>query len=55
MQGVLTPGVELEMFGSPGGLQVPNFGSVSFILTLGQNGVATLSPTRRKVNVLIDT
>jgi hypothetical protein len=28
-------------FGSPEGLQVPNFGNVSFILTLGQSEVAT--------------
>ncbi len=27
----------------PGRLQVPNFGSVSFILALGQSGVATVS------------
>jgi hypothetical protein len=41
MQGVLTPAIKLLVFRSPGGLQVPNFGSVSFILTLGQSGVAT--------------
>ncbi len=41
MQGVLGLVVELKTFGSPGGLQIPNFGSVSFILTLGQSGVAT--------------
>ncbi len=34
MQGVLTPELELWIFGSPGGLQVPTFGNVSFILTL---------------------
>ncbi len=43
MRGVLTPAVELEKFGSLGGLQVPNFGSVSFIFTLGQSGVVTLT------------
>jgi hypothetical protein len=41
MQGVLTPVIKFWVFGSPRGLQVPNFGSVSFILTLGQSGVAT--------------
>jgi hypothetical protein len=41
IRGVLASVVELYTFGSPGGLQVPNFGSVSFILTLGQKGVAT--------------
>jgi hypothetical protein len=34
MQGVLTPAIKLWVFGSPGGLQVPTFGTVSFILTL---------------------
>jgi hypothetical protein len=34
MRGVLTPAIELWVFGSPRGLQVPTFGSVSFILTL---------------------
>jgi len=34
MQGVLTLAIKLRVFGSPGGLQVPTFGSVSFILTL---------------------
>jgi hypothetical protein len=33
-QGFLTPAIELWSFGSPGGLQVPTFGSASFILTL---------------------
>ncbi len=42
MQGVLTPAIKLLVFESPGGLQVPNFGSVSFILTLGQSGVVTV-------------
>jgi hypothetical protein len=32
--GVLTPAIELWSFGSPGGLQVPTFGSASFIFTL---------------------
>jgi len=41
IQGVLASAVELYTFGSPRGLQIPNFGSVSFILTLGQSGVAT--------------
>jgi hypothetical protein len=43
MRGVLTPAIKLWIFGSLGGLQVPNFGSVSFILTLGQSGVATMA------------
>jgi hypothetical protein len=30
----LTPAIELWVFGSPGGFQLPTFGSVSFILTL---------------------
>jgi hypothetical protein len=34
MRGVLTPAIELCVFESPGGLQLPTFGSVSFILTL---------------------
>jgi hypothetical protein len=34
LQGVLTPTIKLWIFGSQGGLQVPTFGSVSFILTL---------------------
>jgi len=34
MKGFLTPAIKLLVFGSPGGLQVPTFGSVSFILTL---------------------
>jgi hypothetical protein len=34
MQGVLSPEIELYIFGSPRGLQVPTFGSVNFILTL---------------------
>jgi hypothetical protein len=34
MQGVLTPAIKLCVFGNPGRLQVPTFGSVSFILTL---------------------
>jgi hypothetical protein len=34
VQGVLTPAIKLLVFGSPGGLQLPTFGSVSFILTL---------------------
>jgi hypothetical protein len=34
MRCVLTPAIKLLIFGSPGGLQVPTFGSVSFILTL---------------------
>jgi hypothetical protein len=34
MQGVLTPEIKLKVFGSPRGLQVPTFGSVSFMLTL---------------------
>jgi hypothetical protein len=38
---VLPSTIELWSCGSPRGLQVPNFGSVSFILTLGQSGVAT--------------
>jgi len=33
-QGVLTSAVELLSCGSPGGLLIPTFGSVSFILTL---------------------
>jgi hypothetical protein len=33
--------IELKIFGSPRGLPIPNLGSVSFILTLGQSGVAT--------------
>jgi hypothetical protein len=41
MRGVLGLSVELQTFGSPGGLQVPNFESVGFIPTLGQSGVAT--------------
>jgi hypothetical protein len=41
-RGVLPFAVELKKFGSPGGLQIPNLGSVSFILPLGQNGVATI-------------
>jgi hypothetical protein len=37
-------------------LSNPHFFQVlGFTPTLGQSGVATLSPTRRKVNVLIDT
>jgi len=34
MQGVLTLAIELSIFESPGGFQVPTFGSVSFILAL---------------------
>ncbi len=34
MRGDLSPEVELWVFGSPGGLQVPTFGSVGFTLTL---------------------
>jgi hypothetical protein len=34
MQGDLTPEIELWVFGSPGGLQLPTFGSVGFTLTL---------------------
>ncbi len=34
MRGVLTPVIELWIFGSPQAFQVPTFGSVSFILTL---------------------
>jgi hypothetical protein len=34
MRGVLTLAIKLWIFGSPGGLQVPIFGNVSFILTL---------------------
>jgi hypothetical protein len=34
MQGVLTPAIKLWVSESPRGLQVPTFGSVSFILTL---------------------
>jgi hypothetical protein len=37
MQGVLTPEIKLWVFRSPGGLQVPTFGSVSFILTLASD------------------
>jgi hypothetical protein len=33
-RGVSTPTIELWSFESPGGLQVPTFGSASFILTL---------------------
>jgi hypothetical protein len=33
MKGVLTPELKLSGFGSPEGLQVPTFRSVSFILT----------------------
>ncbi len=33
MRGVLTPAIKLWVFGSLEGLQVPTFGSVSFILT----------------------
>ncbi len=40
MWGVLTPAIDLWSFGSPGGLPSPNFGSVSFILTLSQSRVA---------------
>jgi hypothetical protein len=39
MQGVLTPVIELWSFGNPRGLPSPNFGSVSFILTLPQVGL----------------
>jgi len=41
MQGVLTPAIELWNFGRPKGLPSPNFGSVSFILTLLQSRVVT--------------
>jgi hypothetical protein len=34
MRGVLTLVIKFRVFGSPGGLQVPTFGSVNFILTL---------------------
>ncbi len=34
MRGVLTPVIELWVFGSSKGLQLPTFGSVSFIFTL---------------------
>jgi hypothetical protein len=34
MRGDLTPQIELWVFGSPGGLQLPTFGSVGFTLTL---------------------
>ncbi len=53
MQCVLTPTIKLWVFVSPGGLQAPNFGSVSFILTLGQSGVATLLESERHLHVII--
>jgi hypothetical protein len=34
MRGVLGLSVELQTFGSPGGVQIPNFGSGSFIVPL---------------------
>jgi hypothetical protein len=34
MRDVLTLEIELGFFGSPGGLQLPTFGGVNFILTL---------------------
>ncbi len=34
MRGDLTPAIELWILGSPGGLQLPTFGSVGFTLTL---------------------
>jgi hypothetical protein len=40
-QGVLTPAIEFGIFGSPGGLPNPHFGSVS-VLALLQSGVVTL-------------
>jgi hypothetical protein len=49
MQGFFTPTIKLWIFGSPEGLQVPTFGSVTFILTLtskwGCNNIWILSPT----------
>jgi hypothetical protein len=42
MRGVLGLAIELQTFGSPGGLKIPNFGSVGFHPTLGQSGVATI-------------
>jgi hypothetical protein len=48
MWGVLTPAIELWVFGSFWGLPSPHFGSVNVIFTLLQSGVVTLSPTRRK-------
>jgi len=44
MWGVLAPAIEVWTFESPGGLQVPNFGSVGLRPTLGQSGVATVGP-----------
>jgi len=44
MQGVLAPTIELWIFGSPGGLQVSTFGSVSFILTLSSKWVCDTLP-----------
>jgi len=43
MQGVLTPTIELWNFRSHGGLPSPHFGSVSFILTLSQSRVVTMT------------
>ncbi len=44
MRGVLALAIKLWVFGSPGGLQVPTFGSVSFILTFSPKwGCDTLS------------
>jgi hypothetical protein len=40
-RGVLTLEIELYVFGSPGGLPRPHFGSVNVIFTLLQSGVVT--------------
>jgi hypothetical protein len=42
-RGVLTPAIELWIFGSPRGFPSPHFGSVIVILTLLQSGVATFT------------
>jgi hypothetical protein len=41
-QSVLTPAIELRVFGNPKGLPSPHFGSVSVILSLFLSGVATI-------------
>jgi hypothetical protein len=44
MQGDLTPAIELCVFGSPGGLQLPTFGSVGFTFTLSPKWGCDIQP-----------
>jgi hypothetical protein len=53
MQGDLTPAIALSIFGNPGGLQLPTFGSVGFTLTLSPKwGCDTLNSNAIKIVAL---